>query len=275
MMVRLEESSYNRLITPLKQVSINNLFARAVVERLIHGKIYVDNPADPKTCYVVHPYGMSLLFGDANNHSFNMQFRDYALKLSNSCDRNEWMQTFPRDWDLVLSDLFGNSLVKSTDTHDNQNIIELNTRVNFNFNRSRFLAGRKELQSQNCRIARTDRSIYHEMKGSVIPGYFWSSADDFVENGVGFSLFCEDKLATTAYSAFILDDKLELGIETVPEFRGKGFAQAACTALIDFCLENGYEPIWACRLENVGSCKLAERLGFEPIAMLPYYKLGK
>jgi GNAT superfamily N-acetyltransferase len=275
MMELLKENAYDKLIRPLNLVSINNLFARAVVEKHIQGKIYVDNPERPKTYYVVHPYGMSLLFGDAHNLSFNLKFRDYALELSISRDRQEWMQAYPNNWDQVLSDLFGASLVKSTDTHNNQNIIALNTRVNFIFNMSRFLSGRRELRSRNCRVVRTDRNLYHEMKGSVIPYFFWSSADDFVENGVGFSLICEDKLATTAYSAFILDDKLELGIETVPEFRGKGFAQIACTALIDYCLENGYEPIWACRLENVGSYKLAEKLGFEPIALIPYYKLGK
>lgn len=277
MMVRLEESAYEKLILPLRQVSINNLFARVVVERHIQGSIYVNNPDDPKTYYVVHPYGMSLLFGDAHNHEFNLKFRDYALEICNSRERHEWMQAYPNDWDEVLSELFGTRLQKSADIQDNQNqgFIEVNTRVNFKFNRDKFLSGRNEWRSHNWWVVRTDREIYHEMKGSVIPCYFWSNADNFVENGVGFSLFCEDMLATTAYSAFILDDKLELGIETVPEFRGKGFAQIACTALIDHCIENGYEPIWACRLENVGSFKLAEKLGFEPIAMVPYYKLGK
>jgi hypothetical protein len=36
---------------------------------------------------------------------------------------------------------------------------------------------------------------------------------------------CNKKLAATAYSAFIHDNKLELGIRTIPDFRGKGFAQ--------------------------------------------------
>ena len=113
------------------------------------------------------------------------------------------------------------------------------------------------------------------MKGSVVPFYFWDSEDDFLKNGVGFSLFYKDKLSSTAYSSYIHDDKLELGIETVEEFRGKGFAEYTCSALIDYCIENNFEPVWACRLENIGSYKLAQKIGFIPSAEIPYYRLSK
>ncbi len=48
-----------------------------------------------------------------------------------------------------------------------------------------------------------------------------------------------------------------------------------CSTLIEYCLENSYEPVWACRLENVGSYKLAEKLGFEMYGEVPYYRLSK
>ncbi len=121
----------------------------------------------------------------------------------------------------------------------------------------------------------TDKKIYEEMTGSVVPASFWDTAEDFITNGVGFSLFYNQNLAATAYSAFIHDNKLGLGIETTPGFRGKGFAQLACSALIVYCLETGYEPVWACRLENVSSYKLAEKLGFEMYSEVPYYRLSK
>ncbi|TKG91495.1 GNAT family N-acetyltransferase [Puteibacter caeruleilacunae] len=63
-------------------------------------------------------------------------------------------------------------------------------------------------------------------------------------------------------------------METIPEFRGQGFAQYACAALIDYCLANGYEPVWACKETNVPSYKLAQKLGFVPALTLPYYRLA-
>jgi RimJ/RimL family protein N-acetyltransferase len=98
--------------------------------------------------------------------------------------------------------------------------------------------------------------------------------EDFKNNGVGFSLYHNGKLAATSFSSFRFKEKLELGIETAEEFRGKGLAQKVCAALIDYCIENNLEPIWACRLENTGSYKLALKLGFEPFLEIPYYRLS-
>lgn len=273
----LEKQDYKILTEPLKKVTINNLFARSVVEHKVTGKILVDDPGNPQTFYVVHPYGMTLLFGDCNNEAFNSSFRDYSLNIHHVRVTHEWMQAFPGNWDNVLRELFKDHLIKSTENKakEETGIIELNTRVNFRFNRDKYLNFRKTNLAPDIRIVRTDKRIFRDMKGSVVPFYFWDSEDDFLKNGVGFSLFYKDKLASTAYSSYIHDNKFELGIETVEAFRGKGFAEYTCSALIDYCIENNYEPIWACRLENIGSYKLAQKIGFIPSAEIPYYRLSK
>lgn len=276
-MLLLEKKDYHKLIEPLKLVTINILFARAVVEHCVSGKIYVDDCDNPSTYYVVHPYGMSLLFGDWNNEKFNNSFREYSLNVNRIRGKYEWMQAFPDDWDIVLHELYKGCLIKSSDNIENREngIIELNTRINFKFNPARYLEFKKKNKASDIKIVRTDKQIFRDMKGSVVPLFFWDSADNFAEKGVGFSLFHENKLASTAYSAFIDDNKLELGIETVEEYRGRGFAQYACSALIDYCIEKNLEPIWACRLENNSSYRLAQKIGFEPLLEIPYYRLAK
>ena len=262
---------------PLNKVTINSLFARSVIECRVTGKVYVDDCDHPRTLYVVHPYGMSLLFGDCHNKTFNERFRDYALNLNKTRDSHEWMQAFPRDWNAVLDELFKNNMIKSSENieHIENGVIELNTRINFKFDQNRYLEIRGKRISSGFKIARTSTQNFEDMKGVVVPSHFWDNADDFIKHGVGFSLFCDNKLASTAYSAYIYDHKLELGIETVEEFRGRGFAQHTCSALIDYCLENDYEPIWACRAENTGSYILAQKLGFVPCAEIPYYRLSQ
>jgi GNAT superfamily N-acetyltransferase len=274
-MIVLDKIGYYKAGEALRQVIINNLFARSVVEKKVNGSVYVDNVDSPKTFYIVHPYGMSLLFGDHTNKEFNARFREHALNTNKGRDKHEWMQAFPKAWDNVLGELFKDHMIRSDDNSGNikRNIIELNTRVNFKFNEKSYNARQTPLD-ENIKVIRTDRKIFDDMKGSVVPYYFWNSADDFLENGIGFSVFYKDRLASTAYSSFIHDDKLELGIETMEEFRGKGFAKHACAALIDYSLKNKYEPVWACRLENIGSYKLALKLGFEDVARIPYYRLN-
>lgn len=273
----LEKRKYNLLIEPLKKVPINILFAHSVIEKRVSGEVYVNNIEEPSTFYILHPYGLSLLFGDSSNKEFNTNFKEYALNTLANRDTHEWMQVSHSDWDMVLNQLFENKIVKSSDNINRveTGIIELNTRVNFKFNQTKYINRKQKDIDSNIKICQTDKQIFRDMKGNVIPLNFWDNAEDFYENGIGFSLFLNDKLASTAYSAFIRKNKLEIGIETIAEFQGKGFAVDTCSKLIEYCLQNGYEPIWSCRLENIGSYKLAQKLGFEPTIELPFYRLSR
>ncbi len=104
-----------------------------------------------------------------------------------------------------------------------------------------------------------------------------ASADPGARKNVCYELdnfrHCEGALATAAISSFLHGDKLEIGIETLPNFRNQGLASVVCSALIDYCIANQFEPIWSCRLTNGGSYHLAVKLGFDPVASFPYYEL--
>ncbi|MHA7830076.1 MAG: GNAT family N-acetyltransferase [Flagellimonas sp.] len=272
-MIELKEQDYYKASESLKKVTYNSLFARAVIEGRVTGKVYADSQNEPNTFYVIHPYGMTLLFGSNKNQDFNLAFKNK----SGSRDTFEWMQAYPNDWDNTLRELYGNTLIKFSDNRDNCNtgIIELNTRVNFQFNPQKYFEFKKDLKPLNGTIIRTSEREFNEMTGSVIPSNFWDNAVDFLTNGIGFSHYFNGQLSCTAYSAFLIDNMLELGMETLPKFRGKGIALHTCSRLIDYCLENNLEPIWACRLENIGSFNLAKKLGFEPTVQIPYYRLSK
>jgi hypothetical protein len=276
-MIELAPDRYKLLVEPLKKVTINNLFARSVVEKHVTGRVFVDNIQNPKIFYVIHPYGISLLFGDFSNPDFNNDFIDYALNKSNFRIRFEWLQTYPRDWDSVICDLLKNKLIKQSDNTKSleKGIVELNTRVNFKFSKDKYFQTNRNLGNQNYLIIQTGFDEFAGMIGSVIPQYFWNNANDFIKNGVGFSLIDNGSIASTAYSAFVHDDKLEIGIETVEQYRGKGYAEKTCARLIDYCIKRNLEPIWSCKLENQPSFKLAQKLGFEPTIMIPFYRLSK
>lgn len=275
-MKQLDRELYPELIEQVRGVPFNNLFARAVFEKSITGKIYVDNVQYIKTAYIYHPYGMSLLLGENTNILFNRHFKEYALNNEKERKHIEWMQTYPRTWDNTLSELFGCKLISSADcTSDHESgLVELNTRVNFKFNKTAYLSRRTENTNPDIRIAETDRQMYREMKGTVIPKFFWDNEDDFFKNGKAYCLLYKGKLASMAFASFKFENKFELGIETGPEYRGKGLAELVCSMLIGWCLEKNYEPVWACRKENTSSYRLALKLGFHPVLELPYYRLS-
>lgn len=86
----------------------------------------------------------------------------------------------------------------------------------------------------------------------MAPKFFWRNAEQFAERGIGYTLMDGGEAASTAFAAFVEDSQLEIGIETNEQHRGKGYASHVCAALIDYCLENGLEPVWSCRKKKEG-----------------------
>lgn len=274
-MFLLDKELYKKVKAPLEKVKFNNLFARAVVEKQVAGTIYADQPENPETVYVVHPYGMSLLFGSTGNPDFNKSLRDYLLNTHKTRSKAEWLQAYPDAWNSILADLLGEKLVRYNQESDNNTTeaVVQNTRVNFKFNTDKYHDFKKNLGRCDFDMVPVDRVLFRKMKGSVVPMFFWDNADDFCRHGAGFCVVTGGQPVSMAYSAYITRDQLELGIETSEKQRGKGLALHTCSALIDYCLANQYEPVWSCRLENAGSYKLAQKLGFEPVLTFPYYRL--
>jgi RimJ/RimL family protein N-acetyltransferase len=261
-MFTLQPTDYQKVIKALSAVEFNCYFAQSVVEQHVTGKIYVDNTEDPKVFYIFHPYGMSLLLGDYMNSDFIHDFSDYCLNVNKNRDRVDWMQVYPFEWCDVIK-----QISESTDT------IETYERINFKFNREKYLTFRKTINLNNYKITETNAEIFENMSGTVIPRFFWNTVDDFLTKSIGFTLVIDEHPVSTAFAAYLLDNILEIGIETTNGLYGKGYSAFTCCRLIDFCLENNLEPVWACKKDNIGSVKLAQKLGFEIIRTGPYYKI--
>ena len=214
---------------------------------------------------------MSLLFGRTDNDEFNRQLKSYLMNENKARSASEWLQVFPAAWneklDLLLN---GNIMEPSSVTSPEKQIIKW-SRVNFKFQQHKY-SGQKEIP-EGFRLKKTDPPLFDQISGSVVPSCFWRNRKEFAENAIGFSLMHGEKPVSTAFASFIHGRQLEIGIETDSAFRGKGLAQISCSALIDYCLANNFEPIWSCRLENTGSFLLAQKLGFEPTLIHPYYQL--
>jgi len=274
-MILLNKKEYYKLLLPIKKVEINHLFAEAVLLGHVSGTVYVDQIENPSTFYVSHPYGMSLLFGETRNDEFNTRLVGHALNNFKTRDRYEWLQAYPEKWNLEINSMWKEYLIKSlnNDPQITESRIEVNTRVNFKFNISTYLNFKENCPLVVGNTIRTTPEIFDTMQGGVIPGRFWDNVTDFSKQAVAYSVLVGDKIASTAFSAFIINDQLEIGIETTEEFRGKGYAVSACLSLIDYCLEHDYEPVWGCKLENTASYLLAQKLGFEPTIYWPFYRL--
>ena len=275
-MILLPVHKYSVLEEQIKEVQRNVLFARSVVEKHLSGIIYVDNVNEPRTSLIAHPYGMLLLMGDSNNIEFNDRFKSYAFNTAKIRAKHEWLITSSPEWDNVLTDMFGGSLIKTPENSGKEasGTIELNGRQNFSFNVQKYAQFEKRTIPEHDLIVKTDAVLFEQMTGSVIPQKFWDNAKDFETNGSGYTLLHNGEIAATAFSAFVHENRLEIGIETVEKYRGNGYAELVCCKLIDECLESGLVPVWSCRSENTASVRLAGKLGFETTLSFPFYRLS-
>jgi len=269
-------NDYELAIPKLKEVAINNLFARSVVEQHVDGKVYADNIENPKAFYIIHPYGMSLLYGDVSEDFLQSELKDYLLGRNGLRKASEWLQIFPPELENRIDKIIGNRLHTSDSDKNRDNsgdAVVKHKRINFKFNLQKFDQFRCRTDLNEYSFCDVDITLYNETNGSVVPNKFWNNASEFALQGVGFSLMVEDQAVAIAFSSFMHDEMLELGMETKSEYRRRGFASIVSAKLIDYCLERGLEPVWSCRQGNHGSYNLAIKLGFEPIACLPYYEL--
>jgi GNAT superfamily N-acetyltransferase len=267
----LNPDKYHILKKLLSKVEINHHFALAVLEQTMDGSVYVNDLNTPTTFYIKHNYGMALLVGTTENSAFNNQLISYMLNTDNKRKKPEYLQVYPALWNQKLLELLPAKFVE-TSANASQNKITTLGRINFRFNRQKYISVHKT----NCpkgELVHTDAALFYKIKGAVVPLHFWRNGDEFTQLSIGFSALVNGEPVSTAYAAFLQKPYLELGIETKAEYHGKGYAHWVCAALINYCLENKLVPVWACRTDNSGSIKLAEKLGFEQIRTISYYQL--
>lgn len=97
-----------------------------------------------------------------------------------------------------------------------------------------------------------------------VPAYFAQIA----QSGCGFGrwedgrLVCANDLPGMPYLA---DQVQEIGINTHPAFRRRGFAIQVCRAAARAMVGRGKCPCWSCAADNEASAALARRVGFAPL----------
>ncbi|MGC5326049.1 GNAT family N-acetyltransferase [Brevibacillus sp. SYSU BS000544] len=274
-MIKLTPPHYAKVDPLLRKVPFNTLFARVVIEYKVDGQVYVDDLLNPTVSLIIHKYGMAFLCGNYENDSFNDKLVKFLKDTPWIQFPAKYMLTYPEQWEQKLASLLDTDLLLADNMdskgihHDSSQFFLQTQRINYKFN-PQFPLNNSNLPAGFI-LKRIDADLYPKIQGSVVPEYFWDTAEDFLENGIGFSLLYDDQIVSTTFSSYIVDDQLELGVETTENFRKKGYAIYAASAMISYCLANGYEPVWACRRDNIGSSRLAESLGFVPASCHPYY----
>jgi RimJ/RimL family protein N-acetyltransferase len=111
------------------------------------------------------------------------------------------------------------------------------------------------------RLAQDDAAVFAEFASSASE----QDLDDAyveLEHWAVFGAFAQDRLVSVA-SAYPWGGAriADLGVLTLPEFRGQGHARAVVWALFRYAADQGYEPQYRCQLDNQASVALAAAAG--------------
>jgi RimJ/RimL family protein N-acetyltransferase len=119
--------------------------------------------------------------------------------------------------------------------------------------------------SEEFEVRRADKSVIGNIPLALKQhiSLFFESDEEFLERGIGFCVLDGDRPVSLA-SSYVpyQNNKLEVEIETVDDqkYTRKGLATAACTALLEYCLENSISPTWDA--QNEASAGLARKLEY-------------
>ena len=261
-MYELNEKDYYKINTLVLKLKNEIIWVSSILNNQQKcAKIFVDNLNIPKTAIIWHKCRNAIIIGDFNEEIFD----NLKLLLNNEYTKNQQqfaLYVLDKNWEQCIDQyILQNNLIKKYN------------RKYFRFNNEKYYIFKDSVKEQINKInfKTVDLKNYKELNFKYMPDRYWDSIEDFIKNGINYCVYYDKQYVSIAFSGFLDNNKCDIGIETLVEFQGKGFASLAATKLIDYCLSNNIEPIWGCRSDNISSSKISNKLGFECIGKSAYY----
>lgn len=254
----------NDVARPLfADVAAWNVYLTAVLHNDSPGRVYVDDPAAPRSGFAVSLDG-AYLAGDADNHAFNSALRDelaatlLAGDRVNAADPTLTVCVDSSDWEPALADILGEWRWPPIWGQNHY----------YRFDSPR-LNWRDALPS-GYDIVRLDAALLQQ-QGNRLPQNVtdairigWQNQRNFLENDFGFAARHGNDIVCWCLADVTTGDKCEIGIETIAAQRRRGLATAVTAATVAYCQQQGFTHIgWHCSADNTGSIKTAVNVGFQ------------
>jgi GNAT superfamily N-acetyltransferase len=101
----------------------------------------------------------------------------------------------------------------------------------------------------------------HHVKSEI--EWMWPSLEKFLEKGFGTAAVLDARIICWCTAEYVSKGNCGIGIEVIDEFQNKGIATATATHFLELCMNQSIVPHWECNKDNIGSVRVAEKIGFE------------
>lgn len=260
-MIELTPSEFP-LALPLLSRIPQAVLPHAICQGINPGRVFVDQRDDPRAAMLWSTVGYFLLAGDPDATdelpAVRQVLSEVFVPASQAGGESSFiLLTSPAGWQARLPELL-----------PGREVFEIYRRP-FAFDPAKF-AARGDWRSQvpvGLRVQALDAGLAEQ--AGVLGS--WASVEDFLAHGLGFAVLDGDQIASLCFSVLASREKVEIDVHTHENYRRRGLAILAASALIEASLQRGMQPNWECFWDNEPSAALAQQLGFTALPDTPVY----
>ncbi len=141
------------------------------------------------------------------------------------------------------------------------------------------LAPASPMQAANLEVRRLqagDGADLDELSAeSIWVTQTWGGGQALARSGYGWGAWVDGRLAAVACTFFLGNHFEDIGVVTEADYRGQGLSTACTYALCQDIIARGRTPTWATSPDNIGSWRVAEKLGFVQLYDDKLYVVGR
>jgi len=220
------------------------------------GRIFVDDTNNPKTAIVWAIGRWAYIDGRTDNTAFNRSLPNFISESVIPDSKNKlkmnWFELYaggaPK-WEKIID-----QTVKQFDASKHFESVYIWDRQTYSAFRSKYKP------PTDVSIKKSDVLLLTEKarRSSFVTKKFKNKTT------FGFKVMSRnEELVVCRSTGFELGNIFMVDVITHDDgHRKKGYATLACVALLDFSLENDLAPLWETTEDNIGSQRLAKKLGF-------------
>ena len=231
------------------------------------GRIFVDNKSNPETAIAWAIGRWAYIDGKGNNSDFNQSLQkfisDTVIPDSKNKLKMDWFELYAcgaSKWEKIID-----KAVKEFDSSKHFESVYIWDRKKYSDFRLNYKF------PSNVSVEKTDVPLLtNKARASSLVSKEFKNKTTF-----GFKVMLRDEeLVLCRSTGFEVGNIFMIDIITHDaNHRRKGYATAASVAFLDYSLKNNLVPLWETTEDNIGSQRLAKRLGFVKDQKYPVYAI--
>jgi RimJ/RimL family protein N-acetyltransferase len=262
MIFEVEKEKYSLMKDLFNHLSDEHMSVVVALENNYPSRVFVDNLEHPTSGFIYLGRMTFGFCGRSDNEGFNSELKriidnELLPLIKNELKVKELIIRFTQGWKKRIPYFFDNII-----EHELGNYIF--DELKHDYTKFTLPEGYEYVSIDEDLLQKEYLKNFYIVERWVKGCYL--STEDYLARGFGFCIIHKDEIASTCMCNYISKDRkrCEIGIITSEGHRLKGLGKNLVSRTVSHCLDLNIERIdWQSRLNNIGSIRIAEAVGFQ------------